>query len=98
MNILDLLKKAGYRTYIKHSRYYPGVPSPLARKEAEKDGFPLSQSESRGGYTEVEIYKGDRRMSYGWAQCSVHDNFCKKVGRQYALQRALEDLKDESSS
>ena len=42
-----------------------------------------------GGRTECRIYHGTALISVGTARCSLKDNFCKRLGRDISLGRAL---------
>jgi hypothetical protein len=44
----------------------------------------------RGGYTVAQIFSDEGNLiGYGAAVCSPQDNFCKRVGRKIAEQRAV---------
>lgn len=45
--------------------------------------------EEKGGRTQVRIYKGSILLGVGEAVCSKKDNFCRKVGLELALPRAM---------
>lgn len=105
MKTVEDLRKAGFRVFVKHSRYYevdnlmlPIVPvknvyfGPITRPAAKSMGYVPSTVFPRGGKTEVEIYHRDRLCSEGHAVCSINDNFNRKIGLTIALGRALERL------
>lgn len=46
----------------------------------------------RGGVTEARIVRGGEVIGTGYAFCSRHDNFNKRIGRDIAQGRALKDL------
>lgn len=47
----------------------------------------------RGGVTWVDLYdKHGRFIAEGRADCSEHDNYSRKLGRQIALGRALKKV------
>lgn len=95
MIALDILKDNGYKVYISHSRYYPKILSPLLEKDAKDEGYSLSQCEPRGGLTEVEIHDMSKKVTLigsGSALCSIHDGYCKKIGRTIALGRAIKNM------
>lgn len=92
MTYLDLFRKSGYRVYIKHNRYYPKLASPVSKREAEFEGYCLSDAESRGGLTQVEIHQNGKLVSKGQALCSEKDNYSKFYGRELALERALSNF------
>ena len=79
---------------ISHSRYIGEdlVPMRWLRKQpgSAKLG---SFIEAKGGLTVVVVYPPGRAYStMGVAECSKKDNFCKKIGRDIALGRALKQL------
>lgn len=99
-NIIALFKKLGYRTYIRHRRYYvvPGYESenyvvgPFTRRQAEQYGYTGRQIYGRGGSTDIEVYEGETLLFQGGSRCSMSDQFVKKYGRQVALCRALSKI------
>lgn len=77
----------GARIVLSHLREYEGHGR-LMRHEAKRlcpDQLPLA----KGGLTAVAIERPDGRTFYGYAVCSPRDNYCKAIGRQIALGRAL---------
>lgn len=50
------------------------------------------QPAPRGGTTACEITMPDGHTTWGVAECSERDNYCKKIGRDIALGRALKKL------
>jgi hypothetical protein len=46
----------------------------------------------RGGLTQCRVTLSDGTEAVGTAECSVRDNFSKKIGRDIALGRALKTL------
>ncbi len=93
------LRRSGLRVFVLHKRYYnvrvdypylhKCVVGPLSRKEAVLLGYDPLDVVSKGGYTEVEIYEGDKLIAQGRSHCSERDQFARKIGRQIALGRAL---------
>lgn len=83
------IREQGYRVYVKHRRRcvmydIGGKPTEHFLKIEE---CPKECSITKGGYTFVEIVKGDKSFK-ATSQCSVKDNFNKKVGLTVALGRA----------
>lgn len=48
----------------------------------------------RGGQTVATIHRGVSPIAQGVADCSIRDNFCKKIGRDIAEGRAMKQLKE----
>lgn len=81
----DLLDGATVRT--THSRLYRGTRLVMSWRTAENLG--LGAPLPRGGLTTVTVTLPDGHLFYGAAKCSKRDNYCKAIGRQIALGRAL---------
>jgi len=92
MTYLELFTNAGYKVFVRHYRYYPGMVYPKSQKEALEKEYFLSECESRGGYTSVEVYRDDKLFGSGESVCSVKDNYNKKFGRELALERTLFEM------
>jgi len=43
-------------------------------------------------WTQCTIWRGDRMVADGFAECHPKDNFCKATGRKLSLSRALQML------
>ena len=82
MTIQDL-KDLGFHTKVRHTRNIREVP--------KLDGV-QKQLRSKGGMTEVGIYKGDTLLSTGWAKCCSIDNYNRKLGLKIALGRAIKKM------
>jgi len=93
-NLNDLFKslQSRYSVYVTHRRYYIDEPSPLTKKEAEREGLSYHFLEANGGLTEIDIYSGNKRIASGCSRCSSKDTYCKKTGREIALLRAVESM------
>jgi hypothetical protein len=75
-----------------HMRLKKDVPEvPLRKFEIREMQKPIA---TRGGYTKVEIFKGEEMVAEGEAWCNTIDNFNKRLGREIALGRALKALKE----
>jgi len=77
---VEKLRKAGWKVYIQHTR--------IAKSSCGKDLIL-----PKGGETVVEIISPNGLRGWGVAQCSLKDNFCKKTGYTFAIERAIIDLK-----
>jgi len=104
---INQLRLQGYRVDIVHGRDYK-IPSLNAeiynlsvdilnktKKTLETKGLytPIILK-PRGGQTIVRLYnEANELLATGVADCSSKDAFCKKIGREIALGRALENLK-----
>lgn len=79
----------GARVYVHHLRRYPGhLPYYMNRTEAAVFA-PGEKPAAKGGITLVQVEYDDGRTVRGASRCSNRDNFCKAIGRQIALGRAL---------
>lgn len=94
MSAFTELKKKNYKIYVRHRRYYPEILTPLSEKEAREEGYFLSDCETRGGLTELEVYDDIEPIAKASARCSVEDNYNKKVGREIAARRIFEALRN----
>lgn len=50
----------------------------------------------QGGVTYAKVTDGDRTEA-GTAVCSAKDNYCKKIGRDIAVGRAIKQLRVKSA-
>jgi hypothetical protein len=48
---------------------------------------------AKGGRTSARIALADGRVAFGVAKCSDKDTFCKRIGRDIAVGRALKELR-----
>lgn len=100
---IQQLEEKGYRVKIFHYRYFDNgkgepskeVHSGVGMRRLKQDlnlGF-----YPRGGKTIVGIFRGGERsfelIAGGTANCSLRDNYSKKIGTQIALGRALKEMK-----
>lgn len=93
------LRSQGYKVRVTHRRRYPNAYFGIedenwTRYEAEKFGYSPRLASLTGGYTKVEITTPEGEDLAGIAECSLKDNFCRKTGRELAIERAL--AKNES--
>ena len=65
---------------------YPIVTMPT--RELREAGA-LEFAEAKGGFTEAFVQTPDGVQHYGRSVCSLKDGFCKKVGVELAIKRAL---------
>lgn len=82
------LEELGYEVDIEHRRKYE-------LKEKLHDGLILLEEEvlcAKGGTTIAYIFKGDDAASVGYADCSKHENYNRKIGASIALGRARKSL------
>ena len=47
---------------------------------------------TRGGITMAFLHSPNGKTAKGEAYCSINDNFCKKIGREIAIEGALDKL------
>lgn len=100
---LSNLQLAGWKMYISHKRYFPenemmGDEVFLTRQEFNKAydnnmfWFTTYDREvsTKGGYTIVTLVTPEGKEFIGRATCSMNDVYCRKTGRELALQRAVE--------
>lgn len=75
-----------------HLRFYEDAADNLlyARHEGVKLG--LGSPRPRGGLTLVRVALPNGAVVHAMAKCSRRDNFCKAIGRQIALGRALKQI------
>jgi hypothetical protein len=103
MKTIQEARKAGFKVTVNHLRFPEGFCSfhhqirALLRKwsNAESDydlckltSYDKTPMDARGGKTIVEISK-DGKECFGVAYCSLKDNYCRKIGAEQALERAL---------
>lgn len=93
------LRTQGYLVNVRHLRAINYVhPLPLMTSyRAKHEVMPEthlrpSMFAPRGGRTEVEIVREGSIVAFGATNCSPRDNYCKAVGLQIALGRALKEL------
>ena len=94
MNILEVvkdLKERGYEVYVSHFRCTPQSSLLFTTKELKDKNKPIS---AKGGLTYVTL-KGPYFSITELAECSLKDNFSRKLGTTIALGRALKTLKME---
>lgn len=88
-----------YKVFVKHRRYYQlvidgrnMVVGPFTKKEAANYGYDHRYIHSKGGTTEIDIFKNGKLLASGGAICSLKDSFVRKIGLSIALGRTLERL------
>lgn len=93
------LRAKGYLVNVRHLRAINYVhPLPLMTSyRAKREVMPEthlrpSMFSPRGGRTEVEIVRDGSIIAFGVTNCSPRDNYCKAVGLQIALGRALKEF------
>jgi len=93
-DVLARLRDLGFDVRVTHLRILEG--GTLAPMRVAKIGG--LRIEPHGGETRVEILSAagetavSRILATGEARCSKRDNFCKRMGMQIALGRALKNL------
>jgi hypothetical protein len=95
------LEKQGYLIRYRHYRYFideqvPNLPVDELKRKHEQT-LPTRSVYNFGGKTECVIIQNDRELAIGVAICSLEDNYCKAVGRDYALKRAYKGLTENWS-
>jgi hypothetical protein len=77
----------GYRVKYRHGRMSTGGIDFVAGMSWS--GLPSP----KGGETEARVYgPDDSLVALGIATCHERDNFCRRIGRDIALGRALKQL------
>lgn len=96
------LREAGWRVVIHHLRRGETRHTAYATARTMGDLMPDGDYEMQatGGYTKVELWEPHRRVdelpsAVGTARCSRRDAYCKKVGVEVAMRRALASLRAE---
>lgn len=77
------LRRSGYKVRVLHSR--------LKTYTKKMDGESFEYS-AKGGNTTIEITTPEGLNIIGTAQCSMVDNWNRKIGNQIALGRAISQL------
>jgi hypothetical protein len=81
----------GAKVFVHHFRVFKHVANYRTRGEALRLNIDWPP-ESKGGLTSVQVVLAGGRIVVGFARCSNRDNYCKAIGRQIALGRALKKL------
>ena len=100
---IDEARAQGWRIRVRHERpVVPGACSPsgwelgddrlLTRAELNETGLGPSAWLPAGGRTAVRVETSDGCVAEGVAECSPRDNYCRRLGREIALGRALKEL------
>ena len=105
MNTVEQLRKSGYRVLINHYRYPGNVSKGLNKRQASKVkmecAFALSDEglgiSPFGGKTTIEVISQSGTSYTAEADCSVRDNFNKRMGVKIALGRILKQMGIEKS-
>lgn len=88
MKTLEQLKEEGVEVRFTHMR--------RARDGEFVHPYDMRQNRLQplptGGFTLARVNLPDGEQIVGVAECSQRDNFCKKIGRDIALGRALKQL------
>lgn len=83
---VESLRQNGFKVKVRHYRRnlekFMGGQRVVIDRTCQ-DSLPT------GGYTEVEVITPDGQVLNGFANCSVYDNYNKRIGVQIALGRAL---------
>lgn len=81
---VEQLRRNGFKVRVSHKRITEEDPVAQYRETKKEKILPC------GGETVVEIVHESTNKSYlGVAQCSLKDNYSKKVGVRIATERAL---------
>lgn len=87
------LRQKGFRVDISHLRRVKGIAGALVSKWEVSNRDLIAP---KGGATEARIVTPDGKESRGVVNCFWKDAYCRKEGIHYALERALENLKEEA--
>ena len=77
------LRQRGFTVKARHNRNFKLIP--------KLNGFAPALS-SKGGFTEVNIYKDEDLLASGWSACCGVDNYNRKLGVKIAINRALHSI------
>lgn len=97
MVTIKALRDSGYRVRIRHTRRYVRTED-ILYTPCEGPSFTDAEISSRyilspyGGYTEASIFDENGNEYNGFTECSLKDNFNKKVGVNKALNRAAAEM------
>ena len=94
------LEAQGYRVEVEHERWTNAFAEDVRAVREERDSLSFKFGDDKsisptGGATYVEIHLDQdgeypaRCVAVGQSECSVYDNFNKKLGIQIALGRAI---------
>ncbi len=93
---VEAAQKAGFKTYILHSRYRhieddKYVLEPFYQiDKADREGSSLLP---RGGECEIELVDNESGVNAKAVSiCSLADTYVKSVGIQYGIRRALREM------
>lgn len=103
----DHVKNLGYTVEYRHCRfvihtrvnknllYFTPMPVSVGEVRKNPEKFGKAEIWNFGGSTHAIILdKNGNKIATGLAHCSINENFCKATGRQIALRRAYELLKE----
>mgnify|MGYP003441292531 CR=1 FL=1 len=98
----DLISQ-GWKVKVRHLRYFPfledeGEPAFLTKYEYLTKINPKFYAENVwpvGGRTEVVLVTPEGKEYKGVAKCSFEDNFNRKEGRAWAIDRAYQNYLNE---
>lgn len=88
---VEQLKNDGYKVHFTHVRRFEIGDSGFFI-EAPRGAMGSKQPNAHGGGTICEVFLGDALIASGESYCSERDNFCRKIGRDIALGRAVAEL------
>jgi len=96
-SLCQQLREAGNRVHVTHYRDYfalekgrPVVVSHARHELPHKED--VQYALPKGGFTEVKITTRNGSEFTAVAECSPHDNYCRKVGVKTALERLLKTM------
>ena len=83
----------GYQVKYRHRRMTTGG---VEFEPAGSRSFSFLALSAKGGETEAKVYgPDDSVVAIGVATCHERDNFCRRIGRDIALGRALKRLREK---
>ena len=96
MFTIKKLRQSGYKVRVLHKRNKTHIMNVNHVDANTTIVIPYKTLVSpRGGETNIEITTPDGEISvFGVAHCSPSDNFCRNIGNEIALGRAVEQLKE----
>lgn len=94
-NKVKVIHRRWYSTDQRKPEYFLFSRHELEEFLLNNQQCPLdTEADPRGGTTEVIITTPDNITGYGYAECSLKDNYNRKMGVIKAMYRALKDIDD----
>ena len=92
MHSIVELKKQGNRVKVYHYRLFKNKRTNILILKQFFQGNRDEEMLHYGGQTEIELFMPDGKIHKGVAECSLKDNFNRKIGIQTALGRIIKQM------